>query len=240
MLKKMRKEIYDMKKITRVLAICMVLLLGSLLLVACDLTATSLDETTVSDVTENTPSETKPSDGAVNQAPEATEPESAPAEENAPDENAPDEEAPDESAPADEATEENAPAESAPAEEATTENTPAETTPDEEPVVIVPMEPTEIPDDDYEDKTVAKHPSVDKKFYVLYKQLTAPTNGMIGVSLTLYTENGTELQHVEFYFENGGKDGVAKDVERIIWNTDLTLEIHMADPAATVFHMTAK
>ncbi len=223
-----------MKKITRVLAVCMVLLLGSLLMVACDLSATNVEDTTVSNETVNTPDESKPADGAVNQAPdtnapEATEPASTPADE-ATTESTPDESVPAESTPSEDTTAENTP----------NESVPAETTPDDEPVVIVPMEPTEIPDDDYEDKTVAKHPSVDKKYYVLYKQLTAPANGMIGVSLTLYTQDGTELESIEFYFENGGKDGVAKDVNRIIWNFDNTVEIYMADPAATVFYMTTK
>jgi hypothetical protein len=75
------------------------------------------------------------------------------------------------------------------------------------------------------------------EYYVLYKQLTAPANGMIGVSLTLYDKQGTELESIEFYFENNGQDGIAKDVDLIVWKGDMTVEIHMADVAQTVFYM---
>ena len=103
-----------------------------------------------------------------------------------------------------------------------------------------PMAATDIPDDDFEDKKVAKHPSPDKNYYILYTQLTAPTDGLVGVSLTLYASDDTLLDSVEFYFAKDGQDCVAKDVARVTWNGDKTVSIKMADSANTVYTMADK
>ncbi len=103
-----------------------------------------------------------------------------------------------------------------------------------------PMVATDIPDDDFEDVKIAKHPSPDKNYYVLYRQLTAPDGGLVGVSLTLYAQDDTELDSVEFFFDNGGKECGAKDVARVTWNSNKTADVKMADSASTVFTLTDK
>ena len=103
-----------------------------------------------------------------------------------------------------------------------------------------PMAATDIPDDDFEDKKIAKHPSPDKNYYILYTQLTAPADGLVGVSLTLYASDDTLLDSVEFYFAKDGQDCVAKDVARVTWNSDKTVSIKMADSANTVYNMADK
>ncbi len=107
-------------------------------------------------------------------------------------------------------------------------------------VTKTPMVATDIPDDDFEDKKIAKNPSPDKNYYVLYTQLTAPADGMVGVSLALYAGDDTLLDSVEFYFPNDGKDCIAKDISRVTWNTNKTADIKMADSANTVFTLTDK
>lgn len=103
-----------------------------------------------------------------------------------------------------------------------------------------PMVATDIPDDDFEDKKIAKNPSPDKNYYIMYTQLTAPADGVIGVSLTLYAADDTVLDSVEFYFANDGKDCKAVDISRITWKSDKTAEVKMADSANTVFTLADK
>lgn len=103
------------------------------------------------------------------------------------------------------------------------------------PADITPMVATDIPDDDFEDKQIAKHPCGTNDTYILHHQLTAPVNGMIGVSLTFYAGDGTVLDRVEFYYENGGEDAKVKDVKQIFWSSQGTAEVIMNDEKNTSF-----
>ena len=103
-----------------------------------------------------------------------------------------------------------------------------------------PMEPTDIPDDDFEDKIIAKHSSPDKNYYIRYIQLTAHEDGIVGVSLTLYAKDDTELDSVEFYFKKDGNECVAKDVERVTWNSNKTADVKMANEVNATFTLSDK
>ena len=99
----------------------------------------------------------------------------------------------------------------------------------------VPGVPTDIPDDSFTDKEIVRYPSTDDKYYVIFNQITAPVDDVVGVSLCYYAADGTLLDSVEFYYQNGGKDCVFGDFYEVYWVSDGSAIVVVNDSAKTRF-----
>lgn len=99
----------------------------------------------------------------------------------------------------------------------------------------VPGVPTDIPDDSFADKEIVRYPSTDDKYYVIFNQITAPVDDVVGVSLCYYAADGTLLDTVEFYYQNGGKDCVFGDFYEVYWVSDGSAIVVVNDSAKTRF-----
>jgi hypothetical protein len=95
-------------------------------------------------------------------------------------------------------------------------------------------EPTDIPDDDFEDKRIAKFTSTDGKYYVTFNQLTAPEGDLVGVSLCYCKTDGTLIDSVEFYYNTGGRDCNTEDLRSVLWGSNGTAKATM-DDQTTIF-----
>lgn len=119
--------------------------------------------------------------------------------------------------------------EETPCESQATDNTPK-----------VPGVPTDIPDDSFTDKEIVRYPSTDNKYYVIFNQITAPVDDVVGVSLCYYAADGTLLDTVEFYYQNGGKDCVFGDFYEVYWVSDGSAIVVVNDSAKTRFTLKDK
>ena len=119
--------------------------------------------------------------------------------------------------------------EETPGESQATDNTPK-----------VPGVPTDIPDDGFTDKEIVRYPSTDNKYYVIFNQITAPVDDVVGVSLCYYAADGTLLDTVEFYYQNGGKDCVFGDFYEVYWVSDGSAIVVVNDSAKTRFTLKDK
>ena len=104
----------------------------------------------------------------------------------------------------------------------------------------VPGVPTDIPDDSFTDKEIVRYPSTDDKYYVIFNQITAPVDDVVGVSLCYYAADGTLLDSVEFYYQNGGKDCVFGDFYEVYWVSDGSAIVVVNDSAKTRFTLKDK
>lgn len=98
----------------------------------------------------------------------------------------------------------------------------------------IPGQPTDIPEDSFEDKRIAKFPSTDEKYYVTLNQLTAPEGDLVGVSLCYCKTDGTLIDSVEFYYNTGGRDCNTEDLRSVLWGSNGTAKATMNDQT-TVF-----
>ena len=99
----------------------------------------------------------------------------------------------------------------------------------------VPGVPTDIPEDSFADKEIVRLPSTDEKYYMVFSQLTAPVDDMVGVSLCYYAADGTLLDSVEFYYQNGGRDCAFADLDEVYWVSDGSAIAILNDAAKTRF-----
>ena len=104
----------------------------------------------------------------------------------------------------------------------------------------VPGVATDIPEDSYEDKVVVKFPSNLGDYYLTFNQLTAPEGDLVGVSLCYYATDGTLLDSVEFYYENGGRDCTTDDLYKVLWGGDGSAIATVNDEAKTQFTLRDK
>jgi len=104
----------------------------------------------------------------------------------------------------------------------------------------VPNVATDIPEDDFADKEIVRYPSTDNKYYMVFNQLTAPVGDLVGVSLCYYAADGTLLDSIEFYYENGGRDCVFGDFHEVYWVSDGSAIVVVNDEAKTRFTLKDK
>lgn len=106
-----------------------------------------------------------------------------------------------------------------------------------------PKEPgvaTDIPEDDFADKEIVKFPSNLGEYYLTLNQLTAPVGDMVGISLCYYATDGTLLDSVEFYYQNGGRDCNTEDLYEVYWSSDGSAMAVVNDSAKTSFTLKDK
>jgi hypothetical protein len=104
----------------------------------------------------------------------------------------------------------------------------------------VPGVPTTIPEDDYADKEIVRYPSNLGDYYMVLFQVTAPVDNVVGASLRYYATDGTLLDSVDFYYENGGKDLVFEDFHEVYWVSDGSAIVIVNDSAKTRFTLKDK